>query len=149
VAQKSPTDLHRALDRFSDAGLVFRRGVPPDATFIFKHALVRDAAYSTLLRGQRQLLHGRIAAVLERDFADMAKTQPEVLARHSAEAGLFAEAIDHYLAAAQRATAGSNNVEASRHVAKGLELLEKLQPHDPRAGLLRYRLMMAGWWWSA
>jgi class 3 adenylate cyclase len=149
VAQKSAADLHRALDRFSDAGLVFSRGVPPDATFIFKHALVRDAAYGTLLRGQRQSLHGRIAAVLERDFPDMAKTQPEVLARHSAEAGLFAEAINHYLAAAQRATAGSNNVEASRHVAKGLELLEKLPPDDPRAGQLRYRLMMGGWWWSA
>ena len=149
VAQKSAADLQRALDRFSDAGLVLRRGVPPDATFIFKHALVRDAAYGTLLRAQRQLLHGRIAAVLERDFPNMAKTQPEVLARHSAEAGLFAEAINRYLAAAERGTAGSNNVEASRHVAKGLELLEKLPPDDPRAGQLRYRLMTAGWWWSA
>jgi predicted ATPase len=128
--------------------LGFRRDVSASDTFVFKHALVRDAAYGTLLRGQRQQLHGRIAAVLEHDFPEVAKNQPEVLARHCAEAGLFAEAIDHYLSASRRATSLSNNVEASRHVANGLALLEKLPADAPRAEL-HYRLMMGGWWWSA
>jgi class 3 adenylate cyclase len=148
VASKSDVELQRALDRFIDADLGFRSGVPPGDKFIFKHALVRDAAYSTLLRGQRQQLHSRIAASLERDFPEVAKTQPEALARHCADAGLFVKAIDHYLSASRRATALSNNVEASRHIANGLALLEKLPPDAPRAEL-HYRLMMGGWWWSA
>jgi class 3 adenylate cyclase len=148
VALKSDVELQGSLERFISAGLGFRRDVSASDTFVFKHALVRDAAYSTLLRGQRQQLHGRIAAVLEHDFPEVAKNQPEVLARHCAEAGLFVEAIDHYLSASRRATSSSNNVEASRHVANGLALLEKLPADAPRAEL-HYRLMMGGWWWSA
>jgi class 3 adenylate cyclase len=148
VALKSDVELQGSLERFISAGLGFRRDVSASDTFVFKHALVRDAAYSTLLRGQRQQLHGRIAAVLEHDFPEVAKNQPEVLARHCAEAGLFAEAIDHYLSASRRATSSSNNVEASRHVANGLALLEKLPADAPRAEL-HHRLMMGGWWWSA
>jgi len=78
----------------------------------------------------------------------VAKNQPEVLARHCAEAGLFAEAIGHYLTASRRSTSSSNNVEASRHVANGIALLEKLPADAPRAEL-HYRLMMGGWWWNA
>jgi class 3 adenylate cyclase len=148
VALKGDVELQGSLDRFVSAGLGFCRGVSPNDTFVFKHALVRDAAYSTLLRGQRQQLHGRIAAVLEHDFPEVVKNQPEALARHCAEAGLFAEAIGHYLSASRRATASSNNIEASRHVANGLALLEKLPADAPRAEL-HYRLMMGGWWWSA
>jgi class 3 adenylate cyclase len=149
VAQKSAADLDSALDRFIDAGLLVRRGEPSDAVFVFKHALVRDAAYGTLLRGPRQELHARIAAALERDYPDVAEIEPEVLARHCAEAGLLADAIERYLAAAKRATARSNNVEASRHIARGLELLGKLPSGSPRAAELHRRLMMGGWWWSA
>jgi class 3 adenylate cyclase len=148
VALKSDVELRGSLERFVSAGLGFRRDVSSNETFVFKHALLRDAAYSTLLRGQRHQLHGRIAAVLEHDFPEVAKNQPEVLARHCAEAGLFAEAIGHYLTASRRSTSSSNNVEASRHVANGIALLEKLPADAPRAEL-HYRLMMGGWWWNA
>jgi class 3 adenylate cyclase len=148
VALKGDVELRGSLERFVSAGLGFRRDVSSSDTFVFKHALVRDAAYGTLLRGQRQQLHGRIAAVLEHGFPEVANNQPEVLARHCAEACLFAEAIDHYLTASRRATSSSNNVEASRHVANGIALLEKLPADAPRAEL-HYRLMMGGWWWSA
>jgi len=148
VALRGNIELQGSLERFISAGLGFRGDASPSDTFVFKHALVRDAAYSTLLRGQRQQLHGRIAAVLQHDFPEVAKNQPEVLARHCAEAGLFAEAINHYLSASRRATSSSNNVEASRHVANGIALLEKLPADAPRADL-HYRLMMGGWWWSA
>jgi hypothetical protein len=81
VMRKPEADLHSALDRIIAAGLLFRQGVPPNATYLFKHALVQDAAYSTLLRETRRALHARIAEILESDFADIAENQPEVLAR--------------------------------------------------------------------
>jgi class 3 adenylate cyclase len=146
VAEKNDVELQSALDSFSAAGLILRRGVPPEPRFFFKHTLVRDAAYGTLLRGQRQQLHGRIAAVLERDFTELVKTQPEMLAHHCAEAGLVEHAIEYCIAAAQRATARSNNVEASEHLAKGLTLLEKLPASAKRTGELRYRIATGGWW---
>ena len=80
-----------ALDRLVAAGLLFRQGVPPHATYLFKHALVQDAAYGTLLREPRRALHARIAETLESDFADIAENQPEMLARHCTEAGLDRE----------------------------------------------------------
>jgi predicted ATPase len=146
VAEKNDAELRSALDAFSAAGLILSRGVPPEARFYFKHILVRDAAYGTLLRGQRQQLHGRITAVLERDFTELVKAQPEILAHHCAEAGLVEHAIEYCIAAVQRATARSNNVEASEHVAKGLTLLEKLPASAKRTGELRYRVAKAGWW---
>ena len=76
-----------AIDRLVDAGLLFRQGSPPDATYFFKHALVQDAAYSTLLRDPRRALHARIAETMERQFADITEGQPELLARHCTEAG--------------------------------------------------------------
>ena len=80
--------LDDALEQLVRAELVFRRGTPPDAEYTFKHALVQDAAYSTLLRSTRQLLHGRIAAALESRFTEIVETQPQLLAHHCAEAGL-------------------------------------------------------------
>jgi predicted ATPase len=70
-----------ALDRLIAAGLLFRQGVPPHATYLFKHALVRDAAYGTLLREPRRAFHARIAETLENQFAEIAQSQPELLAR--------------------------------------------------------------------
>ena len=81
-----------ALDRLIAAGLLFRQGVPPHATYLFKHALVQDAAYGTLLREPRRALHARIAETLESQFAEIAENQPELLARHCTEAGLIEKA---------------------------------------------------------
>ncbi len=92
VARKPATELQSALDRLIEAGLLFRRGVPPHATYLFKHALVQDAAYGTLLREPRRTLHARIAETLESQFAEFTENQPERLARHCTEAGLVEKA---------------------------------------------------------
>ncbi len=92
VAQRSETELQDALGRLLDAGLVFQRGTPPQTTLLFKHALVQDTAYSTLLRGPRQGLHANIARVLEEQFPSLAEAQPQTLAHHLSEAGLLEQA---------------------------------------------------------
>jgi predicted ATPase len=92
VVRKQETELQSALDRLIEAGLLFRQGLPPHATYLFKHALVQDAAYSTLLREPRRALHARIAEILESHFAEIAENQPELLARHCTEAGLIEKA---------------------------------------------------------
>src|SRR2546423_2914614 len=92
VAQKPEPQLRSALDQLIEAGLLFRHGVAPHATYLFKHALVQEAAYGTLLREPRRALHARIAEVLESQFAEIAESQPELLARHCTEAGLIEEA---------------------------------------------------------
>src|ERR1700752_5017567 len=92
VARKPEAELSSALDRLIAAGLLFRQGVPPHATYLFKHALVQDAAYSTLLREPRRALHARIAEALENQFAEIAESQPELLAYHCTVAGLVEKA---------------------------------------------------------
>ena len=92
VVRKPEAELQSALDRLVAAGLLFRQGVPPHATYLFKHALVQDAAYGTLLREPRRALHARIAETLESQFAEIAENQPELLARHCTEAGLIEKA---------------------------------------------------------
>ena len=92
VARKEEPELQSALDRLIEAGLLFRQGVPPHATYLFKHALVRDAAYGTLLREPRRALHARIAETLESQFAEIAENRPELLARHCTEAGQIEKA---------------------------------------------------------
>src|SRR4029077_1901823 len=92
VVSKPETELRSALNRLTAAGLLFRQGVPPHASYLFKHALVQDAAYGTLLREPRRALHARIAETLESSFGDIAKNQPELLARHYTEAGLIEKA---------------------------------------------------------
>ena len=82
VVRKSEAELGSALDRLIQAGLLFRQGVPPYVTYLFKHALVQDTAYGTLLREPRRVLHGRIAETLESQFAEIAESLPELLARH-------------------------------------------------------------------
>jgi hypothetical protein len=113
VARKSEVKLQSALDRLMTAGLLFRQGVPPQATYLFKHALVQDAAYSTLLREPRRVLHGRIAETLENHFPDIAESQPELLARHSAEAGLIEKAALLWGKAGRRLLEHSALVEAA------------------------------------
>jgi predicted ATPase len=87
VAQRPERELQAALKQLSDAGLLFCRGTAPHASYLFKHALVQDAAYGTLLRGRRQKLHGRVAAALETHFADLVERHPELLAHHLTAAG--------------------------------------------------------------
>jgi predicted ATPase len=90
VIAKPETELRSSLDRLISAGLLFRQGLAPHASYLFKHALVQDAAYGTLLREPRRALHARIAETIEDDFAEIAENQPELLARHCTEAGLKA-----------------------------------------------------------
>jgi predicted ATPase len=126
VAQRDMAELDAALDQLVVAGLAFRRGTPPQATFLFKHALVQDAAYGTLLRGKRQELHGWVAHVLEEQWPETAEAQPELLAHHCAQAGLVERAIAYYARAGQRAVARSAMAEAIAQLTKGLELLMSL-----------------------
>jgi class 3 adenylate cyclase/tetratricopeptide (TPR) repeat protein len=123
VAQKTEPELALALNRLVEAGLLFRQGVPPDAHYLFKHALVQDVAYDTLLREKRQQLHARIAAVLDQEF-DVGDSQPELLARHYTLAGMPREAINYWQRAGERATKRSANKEAITHFRNALQLLE-------------------------
>jgi tetratricopeptide (TPR) repeat protein len=129
ITSSSEVALQSSLDRLVGAGLVFQRGLPPQSTYSFKHALVQDAAYSTLLRTQRQSLHGRIAARLKERFAEKTESQPELLALHLTEAGLTDEAITYWSKAGQQAVARFANKEAEEHLTTAIELLQKL-PED-------------------
>jgi predicted ATPase len=103
VAQRDERGLQAALDQLGKAGLLFCRGVAPHASYLFKHALVPDAAYSTLLRGRRQELHARVGAVLEQHFADLVERQPELLAHHLTSAGNTERAVEQWLKAGRHA----------------------------------------------
>jgi len=126
VAQMPQRQLEDALAQLLEAELIFRRGVPPDAEYIFKHALVQDAAYGTLLRVRRQQLHHNIASTMEAQFPDIVETQPEVLARHFAEAGRGEQAVSYWQKAGLRALARSAMTEAVAQLQKGLDLLANL-----------------------
>ena len=122
--------LHEALARLTNAGLLFVRGEPPQSSYIFKHALVQDAAYGTLLRGRRQNLHRRIVATLEDRFADIVLAQPALLAQHCEAAGQAEKALAYRLKAGQQALARSTMAEAVAHLRKGLGVLAGL-PDGP------------------
>jgi class 3 adenylate cyclase/predicted ATPase len=120
VMHKPEADLRSALDRLIAAGLLFRQGVPPHATYLFKHALVQDAAYGTLLREPRRALHARIAETLEREFVDISEAQPELLARHCTEAGLAEKAASLWGIAGQRSLERSALIEAAQQLTRAL-----------------------------
>jgi predicted ATPase len=126
VAQRSDAELQAALARLTEAGLLFCRGAPPHAAYLFKHALVQDAAYSTLLRVKRQELHAGVAAALEQNFADLVERQPELLAHHLTAAGDAERAIRQWLKAGQHAVARSTYHEAIAHLERGIGLLGSL-----------------------
>jgi class 3 adenylate cyclase/predicted ATPase len=126
VLRKPEAELASALDRLARAGLLFRQGVPPHATYVFKHALVQDAAYGTLLRSRRQELHAQLAAALETQFPELVAAQPELLAHHSTEAGLTAQAVDNWRRAGELAIERSANLEAINHLSRGLQILKTL-----------------------
>jgi hypothetical protein len=119
------------LDRLIAAGLLFRQGVPPQASYLFKHALVRDAAYGTLLREPRRVLHARIAETLESQFAEIAANQPELLARHCTEAGLIEKAAGLWGKAGQRSLARSALVEAAEQLTRALDQIATLPATPP------------------
>jgi class 3 adenylate cyclase len=123
VAQRDRKELQAALGQLSDATLLFCRGTAPYSSYLFKHALVQDAAYDMLLRGRRQELHARVTAVLEQDFADIIERQPELLAHHLTGAGDTERAVDQWLKAGQHAAARSAHLEAISHFERGLAAL--------------------------
>jgi class 3 adenylate cyclase/predicted ATPase len=137
VASTTEAALQGALAHLTAAELIFGRGDPPDSTYLFKHALVQDAAYSSLLRAKREQLHGRIADVLEEHFAEAVETQPELMAHHLMQAGRVRRAIDYLRKAGQRAIERSANAEAIEHLQRGLELLHSLPdgPEQKQAAL--------------
>jgi class 3 adenylate cyclase/tetratricopeptide (TPR) repeat protein/ABC-type transport system involved in cytochrome c biogenesis ATPase subunit len=129
---RNESALKQALSQLEQAELVFRRGEPPEAAYSFKHALVRDAAYESLLKSRRQQLHGQIARALEQSFADIVASQPEIVAHHFTEAGLVELAIDYWLKAGHLALSRSANAEAVKHLRQGIELMQSQAPSPER-----------------
>jgi class 3 adenylate cyclase len=155
VAERNALELETALNRLTEAGLVFQRATTPDPAFFFKHALVQDTAYGTLLRSRRQSLHARIVGALETQFAEAALAQPELLAHHCAEAGLFDKAVGYFLAAGKRSMVRSAMREAGAQLTKGLDLLSGLpegrprQQHELELRIALGRALMATHGWAA
>ena len=126
VARQGDTELGEALDKIVAAGLLFRRETPPHVTYTFKHALVQDAAYESMLHSRRRELHARIAQALRERFPEQAAMSPELLAHHYTEAELTEEAVDQWLIAGRRAAERSAGQEAIAHLSKGLHVLRSL-----------------------
>jgi len=126
VGQWTDWELRRALGRLVAAGLVFQRDMPPRASFLFKHALVQDIAYSMLLLGLRRSLHGRIARALEEQFPDAMQGRPETLAHHFTEAGMFEQAVEYWCRAGRQSVAKSGFIEAIAQLETGLRLIANL-----------------------
>jgi predicted ATPase len=136
----SPLDeetLQQGLRQLVDAELIYQRGLPPQAHYLFKHALVQETAYQSLLKSNRQQLHQQLAQVLEERFPETAANQPELLAHHYTEAGYYESAIGYWQRAGERALARSAHMEALSHIRKGLELCQTLpdMPKHPKQEL--------------
>ena len=129
VAPLDDTTLQRALMQLVEVEIVTQRGLPPQATYTFKHALIQDAAYQSLLRSTRQQYHQRIAQVLTERFPETAETQPEVLAQHYTAAGLYAHALPYWQRAGQRALERSAHREAVGYFEQAFSALSHL-PED-------------------
>jgi class 3 adenylate cyclase/tetratricopeptide (TPR) repeat protein len=153
VAPMPRPSLDDALTQLVNTELVFQRGSPPDAEYTFKHALVQDAAYSTLLHSRRRQLHARITTILESQFPEIVERQPELLSRHCAEAGLVEKAVGYCLKAGRQAIARAAMAEAVAHFQKGLDILANLsesawrlqQELDLRVALGRARRGVRGY----
>src|SRR5262249_16829666 len=142
VVAKPEGQLQSALDRLIKSCLLFHQGSPPHSTYLFKHALVQDAAYGTLLRDARRTLHARIADTLESQFAEITKNQPELLAHHCTEAGLIEKAAGLWGKAAQRSLERSALVEAAEQLKRALSQLETL-PSNATTRRERIKLQLA------
>jgi class 3 adenylate cyclase/tetratricopeptide (TPR) repeat protein len=126
VARRPEPELRAALSQLSEAGLLFHRGMPPASSYTFNHALVQDAAYSTLLHSRRQELHARAAAVLSQNFTELVERQPELLAHHLTAAGDNERAVEQWLKAGQYAASRLAYREAVSHLERGLSTLRSL-----------------------
>ena len=142
VSQLDEATLQRELSRLVEAELLYQRGLPPQATYTFKHALVVDSAYQSLLKSTRQQYHRRIAQVLEEQFPETAEMQPELLAHHYRETGLSEKAVHYWQHAGQRAIQRSAHAEAIHHLTQGLALLTTL-PETPARVLQELPLLVA------
>jgi TOMM system kinase/cyclase fusion protein len=127
-------ELQTELDKLVSAELLFQKGKPPLSSYQFKHALIQDAAYQSLLKSKKQQVHRRVAVALEKQFAEMVQNQPEMLAHHFTEAGLVPQAIEYWRKAGLRSQERSANAEAVSHFRRGLELLSTLPDTPERAG---------------
>jgi class 3 adenylate cyclase/tetratricopeptide (TPR) repeat protein len=155
VTGSDSAQLEGALQKLEKSELVFRRGTPPEASYTFKHALVQDTAYQSLLKSRRQHIHANIASTLESQFPEVAEAEPEILAHHFTAAGLTERAVAYWLKAGQQAQKRSANLEAVAHLGKGLELVASLPDSE---NLLRQEIhlqtamgvtMMAARGWGA
>ena len=145
VAEIDEPALQASLNRLADADLLFVEGAPPEAHYRFKHALIQDAAYESLLKRRRQELHARIAASIEARFPQLVEAQPELVARHFGEAGLAEKAIPYWLRAGHLAAARSANMEAIAHLRSGLECAQALVPGASRSSFeLSLQLALGG-----
>jgi class 3 adenylate cyclase/predicted ATPase len=142
AANKPEAELNAALDRLVQSGLLFRQGVPPHARYLFKHALVQDTAYGTLLREPRRALHARIADVLESQFTEIAESQPELLARHCTESGSIEKAAGYWGKAGQRSLARSALIEAVEQLTRALGQIAAL-PGTPTLRREQIKLQVA------
>jgi predicted ATPase len=142
VARKEEPALRAALDDLTEAGLLFRRGLPPQGTYLFKHALVQDTAYSTLLRERRRGFHARIAEALETEFPEIAQSQPELIARHYTEAGLIEKSAAFWAKAGRQSVARSAFAEAIAQVNRALDQIATL-PATPALRQEQIELQLA------
>ena len=142
VVRKPEVELNASLDRVIAAGLLFRQGVPPHATYLFKHVLVQDAAYGTLLREPRRALHARIAETLESQFPEIAEKQPELLARHFTEAGLIEKSAILWGNAGQQSLQRSALIEAVQQLSRALAQIAAL-PATPALRREQIKLQVA------
>jgi predicted ATPase len=142
AVRKPEAELESALDRLIQAGLLFRQGMPPHASYLFKHALVQDAAYGTLLREPRRALHVRIAETPESEFPEIAESQPELLARHCTEAGLIEKAAGLWGKARQRSLERSALVEAVVQLTRAIDQIATL-PATPALRREQIKLQVA------
>ena len=129
------TRLQEGLGQLVEAELLYQRGRPPRAKYIFKHALVQEAAYQSLLRRTRQQYHHQVAELLEVRFPEVVETQPELVARHFTEDGATERAVEYWLKAGQRAARQSAHPEAIAHLRQGLDMLSGLTETPARAKL--------------
>ena len=142
VAGRDEAALRAALVQLEEAELLFRSGAPPDARYTFKHALVQDTAYETLLRSRRQILHRQIADVLRAEFPAVAAAEPELVAHHLTQAGLDEPAIEWWGKAGDQAVRRSAFKEAAAHLGKAIELADKLAATAPSAAPANDRLRL-------
>jgi class 3 adenylate cyclase/tetratricopeptide (TPR) repeat protein len=142
VAGRDDLTLSAALGQLEEAELLLRRGAPPDANYSFKHALVQEAAYESLLKSKRQLLHTRIGEVLREKFPVVAEIEPEVLAHHFTEAGLSEVALEWWRKAGQQALKRSAYSEAVAHLGKAVATADEL-PDEPRRMMTRLHLQIS------